>query len=40
MYLYAKIQFCAQKYVRDRPEAVSWRCPVKKVFLEILQNSQ
>ena len=28
------------KYFLKRTEAVGWRCSVKKVFLEISQNSQ
>ena len=28
------------KYLKQTLEAVAWRCSVKKVFLEIWQNSQ
>ena len=40
MSLCAKIQFFAQKYVKHRPEAASRRCSVKKLSLEVSQNSQ
>ena len=34
------IQLCKREIPTESAEAVVWRCSVKKVFLEISQNSQ